>query len=759
MSGLKHKAFCVHGHFYQPPRENPWTGRIAPEESASPHPNWNSRISAECYEANAAVPVPGADGRPAWLQDNFRRISFNFGPTLLRWLERQRPALYKAILQADRDSLRRLGHGNAFAQPYVHAILPLLSERNRLTLMRWGLRDFESRFGRASEGLWLPETAVDDATLEAAASEGVRFVVLGSHQAAAVRSPGGPWTDVEEKDLDPTRPYRWKGSKGRQLAVFFYHGLLSRGVETGESVSDGLALAAKVLARYKPDDSHELVHMASDGEFYGHHIKGAHEALALALRRLEAEGVSILNYGAFLDKFPPPQEARVRQNTSWSCPHGIGRWTEDCGCRSARNPAWRQDWRGPLRDAMEWLGEELDGLYEDRAGAWLRDPWEARDAFWAVLRDPEAAGSFLKEQAPRKLDAESSAAALRLLDMQRQRLEMLTSCGWFADEVSGLEATQVLQRSARAISLAKSFGVDPTEGFLKRLASARSNIKTLGDGAAVYRRLALTGAVEPARAVSHQAILEHLGLTEAAPPCPVAPAKRASWLRLERRGQSLSMGRLEPAGAPAVSVVIHQTDPLDVACWHPAEAEGLEERFERLDPRAMRAELVGRFGGGFRTLESLLSVERRDALRLLVPEPGAPAGRKEFLAAWTGAAAEARAGRSDRLLDLLEEAPRRKLAAVQLPWLDAARTAAWTALEALVTSDSEAQTARAMRWIAAFAGAGNPMPRTSLLFLYKRWSKALAARRAPEGAAQAVRAFGESLGLSEALLSDREGTW
>ncbi len=404
------RYICVHGHFHQPPRENPWLGEVEREETAFPFHDWHRRAVEECYGPVALGVRAGSDGRSIAYDDLLRRISFDFGPALLDWLERERPSLYERVIAADRLSASLDGLGNAISQPYYHAILPLASRRDKETLVRWGVADFKARFGRAPHGLWLPETAVDEETLDVLAAEGIEFTILDPAQAAEVRIVGGEWTPTTAETLDPKTPYRWNSplDASRGLAVFFYHGRLSHGVVSGETTLSAQGFARAVTGRYLPGESTQMVHVASDGEFYGRRHPGAKHSLSLGLDLLAAEGVSAINHARFLSMFPPPHEVRVRARTSSSCPHGLGRWEKDCGCRSWHRPDWSQAWRAPLRDALERLAKRLDALYEDEAGRFFDDPWAARDASIVLRRDrrPQALSLFVSERASRPLTPE-----------------------------------------------------------------------------------------------------------------------------------------------------------------------------------------------------------------------------------------------------------------------------------------------------------------------------------------------------------------
>ncbi|MBI2153533.1 MAG: DUF3536 domain-containing protein [Candidatus Rokubacteria bacterium] len=484
------KFLAVHGHFYQPPRENPWTGEVEVEASAAPYHDWNERITAECY-----VPIAPF----------LRKISFNFGPTLLPWLERRHPGVYRKILEADRLSrAERGGHGNAIAQAHSHLIMPLASRRDKVTQVRWGIEDFRHRFGRDPEGMWLPETAVDRETLAVLAEAGLRFTILAPSQARRVRPlTGGPWKNVEGGRIDPSRAYRWAGGAGQALALFFYDSPISRAIAFEGALASGDTLRACLVGGFSAERTWpQLVHVATDGESYGHHHRGGAEALAAALQEIERAGEATLtNYGAFLAAHPPTHEAEIIERTSWSCDHGVERWRSDCGCRMGQ-PGWHQRWRAPLRDTLDWLRGQVDPFCEARLGKLVKDPWEARnDHIHVVLdRSPDSRAAFFSRHQRSPLDAGREVEALKLLELQRHRLLMYTSCGWFFDDISGLEATQVLKYAARAMELAGSLGFSGVEEeFVRRLKTAPSNVPEYGDGAQVYTRLVLPAAAEARR--------------------------------------------------------------------------------------------------------------------------------------------------------------------------------------------------------------------------------------------------------------------
>jgi alpha-amylase/alpha-mannosidase (GH57 family) len=470
---------CVHGHFYQPPRENPWTGRVEREATAAPFHDWNQRITAECYSPNAEA-------------GNYARMSFNFGPTLLSWLEREAGSVYEAVLAADRESRERFcGHGSAIAQPHSHVILPLANARDKRTQVRWGVLDFERRFGRPPEGMWLPETAVDLPTLEALAVEGIRFTILAPDQARSWRKYGESGRqEVSAAGLDTRQPYEVPLPSGRRIAVFFYDGPTAHAIAFGGLAEGGEALARRLTSLLTDSPEAQLAHAATDGETYGHHHRGGERVLAQAFGFLEAEGLARLtNYGEFLARNPPAFEAEIREDTSWSCAHGIGRWREDCGCQTGEHPGWSQSWRAPLRLALDWLRDELAVRFERGAEKLFRDPWAARDESLPVLSGPSAGDLdlFFEVHALRPLDASERRRALRLLEMQRFAMLMFASCGWFFDDPAGLETRQILRFAARAIELSDGVPADSLEKeFLARLEAVRSNDPAAGSGRDIY---------------------------------------------------------------------------------------------------------------------------------------------------------------------------------------------------------------------------------------------------------------------------------
>ncbi|HMQ31312.1 MAG TPA: DUF3536 domain-containing protein, partial [Chloroflexaceae bacterium] len=397
---MAERYICIHGHFYQPPRENPWLDTIEQQDSAYPYHDWNGRITAECYEQNAASRILDGGDRIVRIVNNYSRISFNFGPTLLSWLEQHAPAVYQAILDADAASMRLFGRGSAMAQCYNHIIMPLASRRDKLTQVVWGVRDFERRFGRRPEGMWLPETAVDLETLAIMADQGIAFTVLEPHQASHCKALGEMvWADVRGGRIDPTRPYWVRLPGERSIAVFFYDGPVSRAVAFERLLVDGATFANRIAGTFGEHRRWpQLANIATDGETYGHHHRHGDMALAFALQYIEERGLARLtNYASYLAAHPPTHEAQIVENTAWSCVHGVGRWSLDCGCNSGGSPGWRQTWRAPLRAALDWLRDALAPRFEGVGRRLLHDPWAPPDEYVELVLDRDGARGSVGE--------------------------------------------------------------------------------------------------------------------------------------------------------------------------------------------------------------------------------------------------------------------------------------------------------------------------------------------------------------------------
>jgi len=544
---------CIHGHFYQPPRENPWLDEVEVQDSAAPYHDWNARVTAECYWPNAAARLLGHGDRITAIVNNYAGLSFNIGPTLCAWFARHEPDLLEQIIAADRLSRERhAGHGNALAQAYGHAILPLANARDKATQVCWGIREFVSRFGRQPEGMWLPETAVDTPTLEVLATYNIAFTILAPHQARRVRPIGQTaWTNVNAEQLDTSLPYLCRLSSGKQIVLFFYHATLAHEVAFGGLLNSGDRFVERLLAAFAPDAQiPQLVHLATDGESYGHHHRFGEMALAFALDEIERGGLARLtNYGEYLALYPPRWEVEIVKNTSWSCAHGVERWRADCGCHVGGQPGWSQQWRAPLRAALDWLGNQIDQLFIRRGSRVLSDPWAARDDYIEVLLNhtPEQVEEFCARHARKALTPSEKGLVLKLLEMQRHRLLMFTSCGWFFDELSGLETTQILGYAARAVELAAECGLELETGLVEHLRQAHSNLPDRGDGAQVYARQVKPARVDFPRTVANQAIC---AILEQAQSCPVPTAftlTRTDYEEDTYGTTALSVGRMTVA--------------------------------------------------------------------------------------------------------------------------------------------------------------------------------------------------------------------
>jgi len=506
---------CIHGHFYQPPRENPWLETVETQDSAAPYHDWNERICAECYAPNGAARVVNDKNQITRIVNNYARISFNFGPTLLSWLRENAPRTVRMILDGENRSRQRYrGHSSAMAQVYNHMILPLANARDRNTQIRWGAADYESSFGSPPEGMWLPETAADTATLEALATNGIEFTVLAPHQCKRIRPLKGEveWTDTPNATVDTTRPYLMRFASGASIAIFFYNGPDSRAIAFEGLLDNGDNLAGRLKAAFKDSPQPQLVHVATDGESYGHHHKYGEMALAYALRLLEQDKtVKLTNYGCFLEQYPPEFECEIVENTSWSCMHGIERWRSDCGCNGGK-PGWNQAWRAPLRQALDELRDALIPLTEREGGKFFTDVWTARDAYIHVVLDrgPESVDRFVAAQQTHTLTEPERVRALELMEMQRHAQLMYTSCGWFFDDIAGIETVQVIAYAARVLQLAQQlFGeqAEPLQpAFLGRLSEAHSNVPEAGDGASIYKKSVETMELNLEQVAAHYAI-------------------------------------------------------------------------------------------------------------------------------------------------------------------------------------------------------------------------------------------------------------
>ncbi|MBD3288872.1 DUF3536 domain-containing protein [candidate division KSB1 bacterium] len=563
----KSNYLIIHGHFYQPPRENPWIEAIERQPSASPYHDWNDRISAECYTPNSMSRIMGGNQyRIVDIVNNYERISFNFGPTLMSWLKAKAQETYQAIIDGDRRSRELFsGHGNAIAQGYNHTILPLSNERDKYTQLKWGIEDFKMHFGREPESIWLPETAVNYSTLKVLIELGIKFIILSPHQAQRVRplKAKEQWKDVGGGDIDTSQSYRCyfidqkgKKHKNKYIDIFFYHGDLSKRVAFEHLLKDGKNFAQEIRKCYLPKhEGPQLVSIATDGESYGHHEPFGDMGLAFLVHRAaENSGMTLTNYGEYLEKFPPKMEVELKpgpngEGTAWSCSHGVGRWYRDCGCSTGGPFEWNQQWRSPLRTALDQLRDELIIIFEEKGAHYFKDPWDARNEYIHIIldRSKDSMKSFFQKHAKYELSENEISEALNLLEMQRHAMLMYTSCGWFFAEISGLEATQVLKYAARAIELGNKFSNQDLElKFVAKLDHAKSNFPKIGTGKDIYYNMIKPYVVTPKKLVNHYAILTAInnGNSDLSRVYNYE-IKRKDYEKKEGEHRSLTIGRLE----------------------------------------------------------------------------------------------------------------------------------------------------------------------------------------------------------------------
>ncbi|GAB2769170.1 DUF3536 domain-containing protein [Salinimicrobium soli] len=509
---MSRKYICIHGHFYQPPRENPWLNKVEMQESAYPYHDWNHRINAECYRRNSASRILDEKGRIEAIMNNYSWMSFNIGPTLLAWMQNETPETYEAILQADKDSMEAFsGHGAALAQAYNHLIMPLANERDKETQVIWGIEDFKSRYNRFPEGMWLGETAVNTETLEMLAKYGIKFTILSPYQAKRVRKIGNTdWKDASNAKVDTKKAYLCKLPSGKEISLFFYDGPASQGVAFEGLLNNGEHFAQRLTDLLSDNEELELVNIATDGESYGHHHKLGEMALSYCLNSLEEnEDVILTIYGEFLEKFPPEYEAEIIEDTSWSCYHGVERWRSDCGCNTGGHPDWNQKWRAPLRQTFDNLREKLIVLYEKEMKNFTSDPWGVRNKYIKVIldRNNDNVLAFLKENFGEELPEKDQIKLLKLLEMQYHAMLMYTSCGWFFDEVTGIESMQDIFYATRAVQLAEEItGKSYEAQFVEDLKKIPSNLPEYESALTAYEESVKPMELDMIRIGAHYAI-------------------------------------------------------------------------------------------------------------------------------------------------------------------------------------------------------------------------------------------------------------
>ncbi|MCA9406542.1 MAG: DUF3536 domain-containing protein [Candidatus Omnitrophica bacterium] len=495
------KYICIHGHFYQPPRENPWTGKVPRQESASPFHDWNQRISQECYAPNAQAKIMEGKDKTLEVVNNYEMMSFNFGPTLLSWMAKEDKETYQAVLEADRMSQKRFdGHGSAIAQAYNHMIMPLANARDKYTQVFWGIKDFQYHFMRFPEGMWLPETAVDTESLEIMAELGIKFTILAPRQAAQIKHKEEQWQKVVDEKFDYQKPYLCRLPSGRSMVLFFYDGGLSNEIAFGRLLKNGERFAARMTESIELEKEKRLLSVATDGETYGHHHKFGEMALAYFLKRIICNPfVKLTVYGQYLASHPPEDEVKIVEHSSWSCAHGIERWRADCGCKLDIAVTSSQYWRGALREALDWLRDQLTAVYEREMAKYCGDPWLLRNRSIEIVLNSSAEQKeqFLRDEGLGELNDNDKEKVFQLLEMQRFCMLMYTSCGWFFDDISRIEPIQILQYASRAIEYGAMFDQrDLEEPFLKILEKANSNDPQIKNGRVVYERFVKTAKVD-----------------------------------------------------------------------------------------------------------------------------------------------------------------------------------------------------------------------------------------------------------------------
>lgn len=544
----------IHGHFYQPPRENPWLESIELQDSASPFHDWNERINNECYNPNSVSKIVDSRNKILDVVNNYEFLSFNFGPTLLSWMEEYAPLAYERVIKADIESVgEHDGHGNAIAQVYNHMIMPLANEKDKQTQVVWGIKDFESRFGRKPEGMWLAETAVDDDTLRVLIENGIKYTILSPYQALKFRKIGDKdWTDVSWGNIDPARPYRYYIKRGsdKYIDLFFYDGAISKSVAFDEILKDGNKFIRRLKEGVSENrDYPQLINIATDGESYGHHTKFGDMALSYVLRvRAKEEGFKIVNYAQYLEKYPSEMEVDIKQSSSWSCFHGVGRWVEDCGCSTGGHPGWNQKWRKPLRNALDYLRDELVTIFEKEGKKYFKDAWKARDSYINVILDRSdlSVKKFQKENLVAELSEENVVKAMELLEIQRQAMLMYTSCGWFFSEISGIETTQIMKYAARAMQLAQNFSKkDLEKHFLEILSEAKSNFAEFGTGKDIFEKFVKPSVVTTKQIASLWAISSLYKDFEDEDEVYCYKIRKQSYKKVQRGTSKLVVGHIE----------------------------------------------------------------------------------------------------------------------------------------------------------------------------------------------------------------------
>ncbi len=567
------KFICIHAHFYQPPRENPWTREIEIQESAAPYKNWNKRITEECYAPNTRARILDEDSRIKKIINNYSRISFNFGPTLLSWMESQSPETYQAILEADQESQKLFeGHGSALAQPYNHMIMPLANSADKLTQILWGIEDFKLRFKRDPLGVWLPEAAVDIETLDLLACEGIRFTILAPSQANQIRSKDGSgWVSVNENSLDTTRPYSLQLPSGREFSIFFYNQNVSHQVAFENLLSNGDKFLNSLTSRFSTDtEKPELIHAATDGESYGHHHKFGDMTLAYVLDRLQNhESYSLINYSKYLEDHPPTWEVEILENTSWSCVHGIERWRSNCGCHTGGQEGWSQSWRKPLRDSLDGLRDGFNEKFQEFLKPFLKDPWRARNDYIHLLQPKRDFVGFFEKHGLIELNESEKIKILKWMEIQRHAMLMYTSCGWFFNDISGIETEQVLRYASFALELYSQLNETCLEPqLLDTLKKAKSNIPKWKNGNYIYKKMVESNRVSENHIFSCGLLVHLLKKSEVA---VLVGACKIENICMEKI--SLGKSELFYGGGDIVKTTIQERTPMNYFSVHEGDGD------------------------------------------------------------------------------------------------------------------------------------------------------------------------------------------
>ena len=634
----------IHGHFYQPPRENPWLESIEMQDSALPCHDWNERVNDECYNPNSVSKIVDNRNRILDVVNNYEKMSFNFGPTLLSWMQEYSPLAYDRVIKADIKSVQEHnGHGNAIAQVYNHMIMPLANEHDKQTQVKWGIKDFVYRFGRQPEGMWLAETAVDDDTLRVLVENGIKFTILSPYQAQRVkRIPESNWQDVSWGNIDPARSYRYyiKSAPGKYIDLFFYDGAISKSVAFDELLKDG----NKFIRRLKEGiscgrDYNQLINIATDGESYGHHTKFGDMALAYVLKiKAEDEGFILTNYGEYLDNFKSDWEVEIKQASSWSCFHGVGRWKEDCGCSTGGHAGWNQKWRKPLRDALDYLRDELSVIFEEEGKKYFKyDCWEVRNKYIDVIlnRAERVVKKFQNENFISGLNETEKVRAMELLEIQRQAMLMYTSCGWFFSEISGIETTQIMKYAARAMQLAANFTNKNLETkFLEILDNAQSNFKEYGSGKDIYERFVKPSVVTSRQIAALWAITSLYKDFDDEENVYCYKIKKNSYKKVEKGNANLVIGNIEVSSKITLETsnlvfVLMQYQGGDFHCA--IKEFSTEAEYTRIQKELIKNFLVNPiteiiraideyFGREYFTLKDIFIEERRKILQILLKD-------------------------------------------------------------------------------------------------------------------------------------------